>query len=114
MTVYEFIDSTVKSLMSDLQLISVVRIGKLSADFKSIAIRLMPSDNTYFYAGQRDVTLRYQILVKSDYHKEAIQEIEKITQYLNDYIGSMVYIEPNYVSEDEQGYIYQAAFEHTI
>ena len=96
-----------------MSLISRVRLGKLGKENKSIALRVMPSNNLHFYEGQRDINLSYQVLVKSDSQLEALKEIENIAEYLITK-GSEVYSEPSYLEEDEQGYTYTVALKITI
>lgn len=106
------IDEIIKAL-NEQDLIAKVNVGRLTKDYKSIAIRLMPSSNTGYYKGQRSIALTYQVLVKSDNQLEALKEIEFISEYLM-LNGSTIYVEPFYLQEDEQGYIYSCSLRKDI
>ena len=113
MTVTQYIDSIATFLEANLSLYAPITIGRLTADRKSIAIRIMPSGNTKHYDSTRARDISYQILAKSNSHSEAITTLEDIAYKLEE-IGAEVYSEPSYLQEDEQGFIYTSAYKDIL
>jgi len=99
-----YILELINFLKTELSLYADVKIGQLSTDQESIALRVMPSGNTNYYAGKRTRHLQFQILTKSRNYNTASNTLEQIADKLIEY-GCDVYSEPSFLQKDEQGYV---------
>nr|WP_072513819.1 hypothetical protein [Ndongobacter massiliensis] len=110
MTILSYVDDVIKFLSANCTLFSPIVVGHLRAERRSIALRIMPSNGREHYAGERERPISFQILTKSPDQQEALQALEEICEALLNR-DIRVYSEPSYLQEDEQSYIYTAAFE---
>ena len=122
----DFLDRLIDYIESNISLDSVLRVGKLSLDSKSISIRPTPSSMVNRYV-DKDKTREYsfQILMKDPNQFQVISKMDEITSLLdgidhreivsnNDsfkLVKCEAYTLPNYVAETEhEEYIYTALF----
>ncbi len=122
----DFLDRLIDYIESNISLDSVLRVGKLSLDSKSISIRPTPSSMVNRYV-DKDKTREYsfQILMKDPNQFQVISKMDEITSLLdgidhreivsnNDsfkLVKCEAYTLPNYVEETEhEEYIYTALF----
>lgn len=122
----DFLDRLIDYIESNISLDSVLRVGKLSLDSKSISIRPTPSSMVNRYA-DKDKTREYsfQILMKDPNQFKVINKLDEITNLLDGIdhreiisnnnsfklVKCEVYTLPNYVEETEhEEYIYTALF----
>lgn len=122
----DFLDRLIDYIESNVTLDSVLRVGKLSLDSKSISIRPTPSSMIDRYV-DKDKTREYsfQILMKDPNQFKVISKMDKITSLLDGIdhreivssnnsfklVKCEVYTLPNYVEETEhEEYIYTALF----
>ncbi|MGE9994813.1 hypothetical protein ACQRBK_07250 [Peptoniphilaceae bacterium SGI.137] len=110
MTILAYVEEIIQFLVAKCSLFAPVVAGHLRAEKRSLAIRIMPSAGRANYAGERERPIRFQILSKSPDQQEALRVLEDICEALADR-DIRVYSEPSYLQEDEQSYIYTAAFE---
>lgn len=97
----------VRSIL-EMELQILVVIGHLPADKDAMALRPMPSGNINYYTGQRSIPFTFQLLNKAEKQENAMKILEiAIDRLILE--GCIVYTEPNFLSYDEQGYIYTAS-----
>lgn len=114
MNMQTFFEETIGYVGSSVQLYAPVVIGKLSTNPRSIAFRLMPSaPGDRFFSGSRMRGIQFQVLTKSPDQLEAMNTLEAISDALES-MDIEVTSEPNYLSSDEQGWTYTAAFRTEI
>lgn len=114
MNIQTFFEQTIQSISSSVPLYAPVVIGKLSTNPRSIAFRLMPSaPGDRFFTGDRMRGVQFQVLTKSPDQLQAMNTLESISDSLEE-LGIEVTSEPNYLSSDEQGWTYTAAFRTEI
>lgn len=91
-----------------------ITIGNLSTNTESIALRLAPSGNgARFFDASRDEPVQLQALVKSANQLTAINVLDIVKDALES-IDIQTYVQPNFVEQDEKGYIYTAIFQTTL
>lgn len=114
MTLLEYIKTVKKEIELNAQPFSIIELGALSTERKSIAIRPMPSGGgVSYHKGPRMRDIQFQVLAKSPSQSEVINTLDRIATNLEEF-GAEVYSEPNYLSRDEQGYIYTCAFKANL
>lgn len=110
MSITQYLDTLILGLAMTMQLPETTfAIGGLTADSRSIAIRLMPSTSSHYYAGDRGRRVAFQALVKDQKQKDTVNLIDELTEALTS-MDATIYTEPSYLQDDEQGYIYTASF----
>lgn len=122
----DFLDRLIDYIESNISLDSVLRVGKLSLDSKSISIRPTPSSMVDRYVDKDKIReYSFQILMKDPNQFKVINKLDEITNLLDGIdhreiisnnnsfklIKCEVYTLPNYVEETEhEEYIYTAMF----
>jgi Bacteriophage minor capsid protein len=122
----ELLNRLIDTIEANVQLNANIKVGILSQNPKSIAIRLLPNTlrDAYMDKG-RAYRISFQILVKDKEELEAIRVINDITEFLDSltnediqlsdnrykFITCEVYTMPNFVEKTEHDeYIYTALF----
>jgi beta-glucosidase/6-phospho-beta-glucosidase/beta-galactosidase len=122
----ELLDRLIDAIKANVQLNANIKVGILSQNPKSIAIRLLPNTLREAYMDKgRAYRISFQVLVKDKSELEAVRVINDITEFLDSltneditlsdnrykFITCEVYTMPNFVEKTEHDeYIYTALF----
>ena len=110
MTVVEFLNYVIEYINLSVRPYAPFSIGSLSSENKALAIRLMPIGRGQEYqSGDRDKLVQFQVLSKSNNQLQALSTLSQIAEKLEEK-GIQTYVEPNFIQQDNQAYIYSAAF----